>query len=882
MVALFPEGEGTSKTKYRWLMRRSQRPASLGNVVRAAIYRVRAARVAPPEFVDRTQAAIKMDVFRLIRRLQAALELDDAEGQPWHESLFALVHQTPRGIWTAEARLLYDLQKVCVDHEREIYTIDLVEWGLSWGRRPIKRHLPHQRDVLMLKHLRSAASRLNVVRLSDQQRRQLALLVQQSLHRVEGRLRERLRPHIDAALDTVGLTPQNLPERVARKKLVEELLDQIGHRGFLTMGDLRDAISRNKLKLPDLSEPLDLLRGDQLLRADRRLAMALDGVYRRGEFYLRWMQRISSVGFGTSFGRVLTRFAVVPFGGAYVTLAGLHHVWELVAGARTDGGLHLTSPAVVLALGLLLLCLINSATFRRAFGVFFKASYRVLRAAVVEPIHWIVQSPWLQRILHSRLFVLSLRFVVKPLVWTGLAWWALPLTESNWRISAGTAALLFVGVNLLLNSRLGRNLEEMAADWVVQTWHRFGLRLIAGLFWLVVDVFKGLLETVERMMYAVDEWFRFRSGESSAVLAAKAGLGLLWFIAAYVLRFFVNVLLEPQINPIKHFPVVTVSHKLLLGAYGPLAKLLETTMETAMAWTVSFVLIWSIPGVFGFLVWELTANWRLYAASRRRNLYPVRIGAHGESLARLLKPGFHSGALPKRFAKLRHAERIARAGGSWHAVRKHVHALRGIEASLRRYVEREFLELFAQSRCWQAPAVTLEDVRLGTNSVRLAFGCPGVGRSNLQIGLEAEAGWLVAGVTNRGWIDRLLPHQRQVLVTAMVGLYESAGIELVREQIEDQFAPPAPWYDLSAAGLVVWPEGEDDVEVLYDLRDSPWIAPQSVRGLSRRLLPTIQRRQLVFGEVPAAWDDWVAVWNQDQTGQGHSPQSVASVRVLPS
>ena len=40
------------------------------------------------------------------------------------------------------------------------------------------------------------------------------------------------------------------------------------------MGDLRDAISRNNLKLPDLSEPFDFLRGDRLLRADRRLALA--------------------------------------------------------------------------------------------------------------------------------------------------------------------------------------------------------------------------------------------------------------------------------------------------------------------------------------------------------------------------------------------------------------------------------------------------------------------------------------------------------------------------------------------------------------------------------------------------------------------------------
>ena len=60
-------------------MRKSQRPASLGNVVRAAIYRARAERFAPPEFAGRLRSAIKMDVYRLIRRLQAALELDGAK-----------------------------------------------------------------------------------------------------------------------------------------------------------------------------------------------------------------------------------------------------------------------------------------------------------------------------------------------------------------------------------------------------------------------------------------------------------------------------------------------------------------------------------------------------------------------------------------------------------------------------------------------------------------------------------------------------------------------------------------------------------------------------------------------------------------------------------
>jgi hypothetical protein len=874
-----------SGRKSRVLMRKAQRPASLGNVVRAAIYRARAERCAPPESVEQVRAAIRMDVYRLIRRLQAALEIDDAGPPQWEESLLALVSQTPSGIWTAEARLLYDLQKVCVDHERDVYTVDVVEWALSWGRRPIKRRLPNQRDVLMLKHLQSAAGRLSVVRVCESHRRQLALLIDEATRRVETRLRERLRPQISEVLDTVGLTPQNLPERVARKKMVEELLDQTGERGFLAMGDLRDAISRNNLKLPDLSRPLDFLQGDQLLQADRRLALVLDGVYRRGEFYLRWMQRLSSIGFGTGFGRFLTRFAVVPFGGAYVALAFIHHVWELIGGEKhptESEGIHLTSMPVVLLLGAFLMCLVNSAWFRHAVGFFFKCFYDVFRGAVIEPIRWLVRSPLLQQILHSRLFTIPWRFVVKPLMWTGVVWWLWPFGDGNWRISSGTVISIFLAMNLLLNSRLGRNAEEVAADWVVLGWQRFGLRVITGLFWLVVDVFRALLEAVERLMYSVDEWLRFKSGESGVTSLAKAALGLIWFFVSYVLRFAVNVLIEPQFNPLKHFPVVTVSHKVLIPLIPHLTGvLMGVGMEKALAGIAATAIITSIPGLFGFLVWELRENWRLYKANRRPNLAPVLIGSHGESMRRLLKPGFHSGTLPKRFTKLRRAERRARDGGSWDAARKHLRAIHHVELSIRRYVEREFVELFAQSRCWEGPAITLEEVWLSTNSVRLLIGCSGSGRPALQIAMDVESGWLIAGIVEPGWVESLRSPQRQVLATALLGLYKTAGIELVRQQIEDQFTPRVPRYDVSFEGLVLWPDEDRDVEVLYDLHEGPWIAPQSIHGLSRQLLPTLARWRLIFDEVALPWRDWVVTWNYDLAGRGHPEELIASVCVLP-
>ena len=99
---------------------------------------------------------------------------------------------------------------------------------------------------------------------------------------------------------SVGLQPSNPPEHTAFARMIEEMLDRIVELGFLTFSDLRDTISRNQLKLPDLSDPPEFVRGDPLLRLDRRLATTLDGVYRPGEIYLRWLERLTAPAFGTA------------------------------------------------------------------------------------------------------------------------------------------------------------------------------------------------------------------------------------------------------------------------------------------------------------------------------------------------------------------------------------------------------------------------------------------------------------------------------------------------------------------------------------------------------------------------------------------------------
>ncbi|MFQ3594301.1 MAG: hypothetical protein SNJ82_14070, partial [Gemmataceae bacterium] len=292
-----------------------------GNTIRAVLLRRRAEKQGPTKkMLAGTRAMVKSFTQRLVQ----AVEQPASTVADWQPGLEALVDQAAKGYyWNAEARLLYELQKVCIDCEKEIYAADLVEYLVTLGRRPIRRPLPDLPLVLAVKHLRSAQKRLLAVRLEPNRREQLAALLCSAEHHLQIRLRDRLRPKIHQALDRAGLTPQNRAEQLARDRLVEELLDRITAIGALTLGDLRDAVARHRVKLPDLAGPGEWLGGDALLRANEQLALSLDGIARRGESYLRWMQTFSSVFFGTRAGRWLTLYLLLPLLASLFTLKGL-------------------------------------------------------------------------------------------------------------------------------------------------------------------------------------------------------------------------------------------------------------------------------------------------------------------------------------------------------------------------------------------------------------------------------------------------------------------------------------------------------------------------------------------------------------------------------
>ena len=127
------------------------------------------------------------------------------------------------------------------------------------------------------------------------------------------------------------------------------------------MGDLRDALSRNNLKMPDVTSARQLIFGDQLLETNRQLADSLDGVYHRGEIYLAFPQRLSSLAFGTPLGRFLTQYVVLPFGGAFLIQKGLQHV---IAPHAEQSGFDPGAMAALIYTGLFMLGLLHLQRFR--------------------------------------------------------------------------------------------------------------------------------------------------------------------------------------------------------------------------------------------------------------------------------------------------------------------------------------------------------------------------------------------------------------------------------------------------------------------------------------------------------------------------------------
>lgn len=827
-----------------------------GNGVRSMLLRVG---------VRGTETDVRNELEAMMNRLAKTLGWKDAPVVSWTVTLLPVLNMAAGAtllLWNVEARLLYDLQAACVDRERELYTVSLVEWALGLGRRPLKRPLPMQREVRILKHFDAAIAKLPKTAVPEPQRGAVLRLLKAWRKRAELNLRALLGPSIEEALREVGLEAANAPERISRRKLVEELLDAVVAHGQISLGHLRDALARSSVKMHNLRAG-EIVSGDALLRADLLLSRSLDGVYRRGEIYLRTLQKVSSFTFGTRLGRLATLYLILPLVAGYVVLSALEHtLGHFVITGMLHKHVEFMAPAAIGGVSAAVFALLHFQAARDAATWVLALLGSGLRALFLKLPGWLLRHPVVRAILSSDPVVVARRLIVKPALLAGGLLAPLWFFVKNRLIVLAALGAVFVVLNVLLNSRSGMLIEEAVTDWMSRNWRMIRRRVLPGVFGLVMAFFRRVLEIVDRSIYRVDELLRFREGESRAAFYGKAFASVIWFFVTYLIRVYVNLLIEPYVNPIKHFPVVTVAAKIMLPMTQPMHDGMFTPLKSVigpvLAESVTAPTVFVAPGIFGFLAWELGGNWRLYDQNRPASLPPTMIGSHGETMGAFLKPGLHSGTVPKLYAKLRRAT-LSRSRSAL----KHREALAHVEEAVRCFAERELVPLLFECKAWRGGRLEVGPIDVASNRIRIELVCEELGPEGVRVAFEEQSGWLVGGIAQRGFLDRLDADQRVVFENLLAGLYKLAGVEIVREQVAAVIG--ALPYDVSDDGLVVWPDGSYKASVTYDLRARGALLPgRATHGLGV-LPPMLEARKVLFRHEPVAWTEWIEAWSERST-----------------
>ena len=144
---------------------------------------------------------------------------------------------------------------------------------------------------------------------------------------------------------------------------------------------------------------------------------------------------------------------------------------------------------------------------------------------------------------------------------------------------------------------------------------------------------------------------------------------------------------------------------------------------------------------------------------------------------------------------------------------------------------------------------------------------------------------LVASIQRAGFIDKLPEESdaERLIENALAGLYQLAGVDLVREQIEDVLGKDTP-YDIADEGLVAWPGQGYRTEVVYPIKDpegGPRITP-IVRGEPPARPPAeLSKPQILFRLQHITWSSWVKAWSAAEQEGVPLPRLCAGASILP-
>ncbi|WP_462328618.1 sulfite exporter TauE/SafE family protein [Thiohalocapsa halophila] len=678
-----------------------------------------------------------------------------------------------RRFGSAPARtLLSCLEQVLSESRSDYYRLRFARWLLSLGRRRLLEPLPFQALLKAMRAMETARARLEEMPWPITDLERFTRVLETLTQRVNARLDEQIMPRVKQAMCKADFVPRDHRENVAAQKMQLELLDVIKRRRHLKFTDVRDIVARNILRLPDptLSE---FFRGDRLARFDRTAADALPGVYRPGEIYIKGLQQLSAPLFGTGSGRTISRYLLVPFGAAYLLLKSIDLLLGLLP--HHDKTFHLATFTDVMLLGGLVNLVMHTGIGRHIAVSLWHGLVAALRFVFYDGLsrlrRWRPLADFLStgivrglgRNLVQPLLIGTLPLA--PIILLAVLVEEVPIEPGLW-----LAGLAFALGTLARNTPAGRRFLDNLSTRVGLYFTRLNQALFIGLIQSLLYFFKEVTRRFSQLLHRVDEALIHHRGERMGRRVVKALLAPVWRFAEALMQFYVTVLVEPQVNPVKHFPIVSIGHKLLLpflpAITAAFLEMSDAILPKVIAYPLVTLTIVLLPGLFGFFVWELKENWKLYQANHREGLAdashayqepalmgegkeplpvePAAVGAHGESVRALMSRGFHSGALPKAFGRLRKVirEEMRDQQPYPQRLRRVQRQLEEVEHAFCVFFEREFT--FALRERCRDPNCTLQRVqtgtpRIATNLVELAVDIyPGARRDSGGIDLSEQ------------------------------------------------------------------------------------------------------------------------------------------------
>lgn len=866
--------------------------ATAGRHAKCAVLAARLTRSPDARLAGEAEALLTASV----EQLGAALAVQGVDTGPgslssWAQTfrLLALRAGSARGLVASpEAKLLHLLERAARLQARPGYLIRVTFRRRPGGKRLLVRRGDILRLVQVARLLNAVADRAESLRLPPASGSVVLPTLRKASERTEQHAMRAIRVKLVAALQRSGMRAEAGLERMARDRLVDEIVERILARGFVSLPQLRDAVSRNDLKLPDAG----FRQRDPLLVMDALLSRTLPGVYRRGDVYLRALQKASSFQFGTPLGRVLFLYAFLPLAGAFTLLEGARHLvnpllrWVGVAGLPAPG------PLSVAFVALGVLGLLHSQLVRKLGSELLEFMGLCVAWALFRIPHALFTSAWFRRWLARPFTRWVLRHLVAPAAVAGLAFVATPLRAPDLGLRLASAAIGFGATSWFMGSRLGFWLEGLVLDQLAPTWKVLGQRWLPELLRLVGRFFAELVDGLDRVTASVDDALRSKSRPTGVALTLLAVLTLAWGSVAYLVRFYVTLLVEPELNPLKHFPVVTVAHKLMLPFLPTLLHWVDkpfSVLGPLLGGALAGLTVFLLPSVFGFLGWELKENYRLYRATRPRHIQPARFGPDGETLRELLVPGLHSGTLPKHYERLRraaqrHDERRQRFRAQRQPAPLFSHdpelarfrkKLAQMRTSVRRFAERELLASIIMHPSWTLGSLAVESVELSSNRMRVLLTGPNFGGREAELSFEQLGGHIVASCSRAGFLAELEPAHAGVVDNALAVFYHRAGVEVVREQVTHELARSD--YDVLGDDIVIYgASGEVQLTYPIDVRWPRRLKPR-VRGERPALAPPrLDARRALFAHQPIAWEAWESSWRPASPGSNQEPRRLIS------